>query len=62
MSSGDKPEPDTHTPSPYISPTESPAEATAKAIGAGILFGILFVLVLIIQLGEGKPDDKGRRD
>ena len=42
MSSGDQPEPDTHTPSPYISPTESPAEATAKAIGAGILFGILF--------------------
>ena len=42
MSSGDQPEPDPRTPSPYISPTESPAEATAKAIGAGILFGILF--------------------
>ena len=37
-----QPESDTHTPSPYISPTESPAEATAKAVGAGILFGILF--------------------
>ena len=42
MSSGDRPEPDTQTPSPYISPAESPAEATAKAVGAGILFGILF--------------------
>lgn len=42
MSSGDRPEPQTTTPSPYVSPSESPAEATAKAVGAGILFGILF--------------------
>jgi len=42
MSSGDRPEPQTPTPSPYVSPSESPAEATAKAVGAGILFGILF--------------------
>ena len=42
MSSGDRPEPQTPTPSPYGSPSESPAEATAKAVGAGILFGILF--------------------
>ena len=37
MSSGDRPEPQTPTPSPYVSPSESPAEATAKAVGAGIL-------------------------
>ena len=42
MSSGDRPEPQTTTPAPYVSPSESPAEATAKAVGAGILFGILF--------------------
>ena len=42
MSSGDRLEPQTPTPSPYVSPSESPAEATAKAVGAGILFGILF--------------------
>ena len=42
MSSGDRREPQTPSPSPYVSPSESPAEATAKAVGAGILFGILF--------------------